>query len=212
MRSCAFLVLALLTAAPALAADAAATSALKTEDQKTLYAVGVWLGGRVGPLGLKESELKFVTMGLKDSVLDAAAKEAGAAVTPSGLIFTEVQAGAGDSPKATDTIRANYEGRLSNGTVFDSSKAHGGPVEFGLDHVVPCWTEAFQKFKVGGKAKIVCPSDSGYGDVGNPGGNIPGGAALVFDVELVEIVKKAAPDMPAKPDEQPAKPNKKPTK
>lgn len=242
MKPYAFFVMALLTAAPARAAEPAA--GLKTEDQKTLYAVGVWLGGRVGPLGLKESELKYVSMGLKDSVLgrkpqidlnsympkinelaqkrmtvkaveqkkkdkpflDKAAKEPGAATLPSGLIFTEVKAGTGDAPKASDTIRAAYEGRMTNGTVFDSSEKHGGPVEFALDRVIPCWTEAFQKIKLGGKAKLVCPGEIAYGDGGNPAGNIPGGATLIFDVELVEIVNKTPAE---KPVEMPAEPAKK---
>lgn len=120
--------------------------------------------------------------------LDKAAKEPGAVVSPSGLIFQEVRAGEGLMPASTDTIKAHYEGTLTDGTVFDSSYARGAPIEFAVTGVIPCWTEALLKMKVGGKAKIVCPSDIGYGDRGNPP-KIPGGATLVFQVELVEIVR-----------------------
>jgi FKBP-type peptidyl-prolyl cis-trans isomerase FkpA len=84
----------------------------------------------------------------------------------------------------------HYHGTLRNGTVFDSSVDRDTPATFPLDRVIPCWTEGVAMMKVGGKAKLVCPSDIAYGDAGRPP-SIPGGAALVFDVELLEIV--AAP-------------------
>ncbi|TPW17934.1 MAG: FKBP-type peptidylprolyl cis-trans isomerase [Elusimicrobia bacterium] len=121
--------------------------------------------------------------------LDKAAKEPGAKVMPSGLVFTEVRAGAGQAPVSTETIKAHYRGALADGTEFDSSYKRGAPTQFALNGVIRCWTEGIQKMRVGGQAKLICPSDIGYGDGGNPP-NIPGGAALVFDVELVEIVKK----------------------
>lgn len=90
-------------------------------------------------------------------------------------------------PASTDTIKAHYEGKLMDGTVFDSSYARGAPIEFAVTGVIPCWTEALLKMRVGGKARVVCPSKIGYGDGGNPP-RIPGGAALDFQVELMEIV------------------------
>jgi len=120
--------------------------------------------------------------------LEKAAKAPGAVALPSGLIYTETQAGKGESPKATDKVKVHYHGTLTNGRVFDSSKQRGQPAEFTLNQVIPCWTEGVQKMKVGGKAKLVCPSSIAYGDRGAPP-IIPGGAALVFEVELIDIVK-----------------------
>ena len=100
-------------------------------------------------------------------------------------------AGTGESPKASDTVKVHYRGTLIDGTEFDSSYARNEPAEFQLQGVIPCWTEGLQKMKVGGKGRLVCPSDLAYGDNGNQA--IPGGAALVFDVELLEIVTAPAP-------------------
>jgi FKBP-type peptidyl-prolyl cis-trans isomerase FkpA len=122
--------------------------------------------------------------------LALAAVEAGASKTESGLIYRELRPGAGESPKATDTVKVNYRGTLVNGTEFDSSYKRNEPAEFPLSGVIKCWTEGVQKMKVGGKSLLVCPSDLAYGDQGRPG--IPGGAALVFDIELLEIVAPPA--------------------
>ncbi len=81
----------------------------------------------------------------------------------------------------------HYHGTLRDGTVFDSSVT-GEPVQFGLNMVIPCWTEGMQHIKVGGKSKLICPSNLAYGPNGQPG--IPGNAALAFEVELLEIVSK----------------------
>jgi FKBP-type peptidyl-prolyl cis-trans isomerase FkpA len=119
--------------------------------------------------------------------LAAEAKAEGAESTESGLIFTEVVAGTGESPQATSIVKVHYHGALRDGTVFDSSVDRGEPAQFPLNRVIPCWTEGLQKMKVGGKARLVCPSDIAYGNRGAPP-RIPGGAALAFDVELIEIV------------------------
>ena len=84
-------------------------------------------------------------------------------------------------------MRVHYHGTLPDGKVFDSSVQRGQPAEFQLNQVIPCWTEGLQKMKVGGKARLVCPSDLAYGDRGRP--SIPPGATLVFEVELLEILK-----------------------
>ncbi len=119
--------------------------------------------------------------------LEAAAQAPGAQRTDSGLIYLETQAGTGAAPAATDKVKVHYRGTLTDGTEFDSSIARGTPAEFPLNGVIACWTEGLQKMKVGGKAKLVCPSDIAYGDRGRP--SIPPGATLVFEVELLEIVK-----------------------
>jgi len=118
--------------------------------------------------------------------LEESAKAKGAKKTESGLVYTEIKAGSGASPQPTDKVRVHYHGTLRDGTVFDSS-IERGPAEFPLNRVIPCWTEGVAKMKVGGKSKLVCPADIAYGDRGNPP-TIPGGAALVFEVELLEIL------------------------
>ena len=107
--------------------------------------------------------------------------------TPSGAIVIPEKEGTGASPKETDKVKVNYTGTLVNGTVFDSSVGRG-PAEFPLNQVIKCWTEAVQTMKVGGKAKVVCPSAIAYGERGSPP-VIPGNAVLTFDIELLDIVK-----------------------
>jgi FKBP-type peptidyl-prolyl cis-trans isomerase FkpA len=118
--------------------------------------------------------------------LAKAAQEKGAEKTPSGLIFRVLRPATGPSPKETDKVKVNYEGKLTNGTVFDSSYKRGQPAEFPLNGVIKCWTEGVQKMHVGEEAELVCPSDIAYGDHGHPP-TIPGGATLVFKVELLGI-------------------------
>ena len=119
--------------------------------------------------------------------LDKAAAEPGAQKTASGLVYSELTPGSGASPKSTDTVRVHYRGTLIDGKEFDSSYARNEPAEFPLNRVIPAWTEGVQKMKVGGKAKLVCPSNIAYGDRGMPP-VIPGGATLVFEVELLDIL------------------------
>ena len=212
-----------LLASVAFAADAE----LKTDDDKTLYALGLALSRNLSVFALKPAELDFVKQGLTDGVLgtkpkvefeeygskiqnlakarstaaaevekkaaveflDKAAAEKGAKKTASGLIISEVKPGSGDTPKATDRVKVHYHGTLRDGTVFDSSVKRGEPATFPLNGVIPCWTEGVQLMKVGGKSKLVCPSSIAYGDRGSPP-NIKPGAPLVFEVELIEIVKQ----------------------
>ncbi|MBU2573045.1 MAG: FKBP-type peptidyl-prolyl cis-trans isomerase [Elusimicrobia bacterium] len=122
--------------------------------------------------------------------LDKMAKEKGAQKLASGIIYIPMTEGKGANPKAADEVKVHYHGAFTDGKVFDSSVDRGIPAEFPLNQVIPCWTEGVQLMKVGGKAKLVCPSDTAYGDDGRPG-VIPGGATLVFEVELLDIVTKA---------------------
>jgi len=215
------------TPAPQAQAPAQAAPRLETEDQKTLYAMGVALGGQLGPLRLDESEVESVMAGFRDVVLnrepavemetygpkiqelarsraaslaaaesqeaqkviDAAAAEEGAVKTESGMVLKELTPGQGPSPAATDTVKVHYSGTLRDGTVFDSSYDRGEPATFQLNRVIPCWTEGVQKMKVGGKAKLTCPAELAYGERGAPP-KIGPGAALSFEVELLEIVKE----------------------
>jgi FKBP-type peptidyl-prolyl cis-trans isomerase FkpA len=118
--------------------------------------------------------------------LDKAAAEPGAIKTPSGLVYRVITAGTGASPKATDTVKVHYRGTLTNGKEFDSSYARNEPAEFPLNMVIPCWTEGVQMMKVGGKSRLVCPASIAYGERGAPP-DIPGGATLVFEIELLGI-------------------------
>ncbi len=203
---------------------------IETEDQKTLYAVGLMLGRNLSSFNLTAAELEIVKQGIADQVngkkpvvelekygpkintlmrtradkraqqekesskgfVETAAKEPGAERLPSGMVFKSTAPGTGETPKATDRVKVNYRGTLTNGTEFDSSYKRGQPAEFPLNGVIPCWTEGLQKMKVGEKAKLVCPSNIAYGDMGRPP-TIPGGATLVFEVELLEIAKQAPP-------------------
>lgn len=120
------------------------------------------------------------------------ATHAGAQKSDSGLVFIPKEEGKGESPKATDVVKVDYHGTLTDGTVFDSSVRRGQPAQFPLNRVIPCWTEGLQKMKVGGRAQLVCPPQIAYGDRGNPPA-IPPGATLVFDVTLHEIMPQAQP-------------------
>ncbi len=120
--------------------------------------------------------------------VEKAAKEKGATKTASGIVIQEITPGTGEKPKATDKVKVHYTGMLTDGTVFDSSVQRGQPATFPLTGVVKCWTEGLQQVKVGGKAKLICPSDTAYGDQGRPP-QIKPGATLVFEVELLEITK-----------------------
>ncbi|MGE0825219.1 MAG: FKBP-type peptidyl-prolyl cis-trans isomerase [Candidatus Binatia bacterium] len=197
-----------------------------TDEQKTLYALGVAVSQSLGNFTLSEAELEMVKAGITDGVLNRAPKvnvqefmpkiqklqqertaaaavgekkegeaflakaaaEKGAKKTESGLVITTIKEGTGESPKATDKVKVHYHGTLIDGTVFDSSVERGQPATFPLNGVIPCWTEGVQLMKVGGKSRLVCPSSIAYGDRG-AGGKIKPGATLIFEVELLEIVK-----------------------
>ncbi|MBI5548718.1 MAG: FKBP-type peptidyl-prolyl cis-trans isomerase [Deltaproteobacteria bacterium] len=216
------------------APQVAQTQELKTDQDKTLYAIGLVEAQRLSVFALSKAELEIVKKGITDGVTggkpavdlsvygpkindlvqaragakaeadkgkaegdkkkgaefaEKAAKEPGAQKLPSGLVYKELKAGTGASPAATDTVKVHYRGTLIDGTEFDSSHKRNQPAEFPLNGVIPCWTEGVQKMKVGGKAKLVCPSAIAYGDSGHPP-TIPGGATLVFEVELLEIKGK----------------------
>lgn len=121
--------------------------------------------------------------------LAKAASEKGSTKTESGIVITPIKPGSGATPKATDTVKVHYHGTLIDGTVFDSSVKRGEPATFPLNQVIKCWTEGVPHIKVGGKSRLVCPSNLAYGERGSPPAIRPG-ATLVFEVELLEIVTK----------------------
>ena len=139
---------------------------------------------------LRQARATVVAEGEKkagQAYLTKAAAEPGAKKTDSGLVLTTIKPGTGPSPKATDKVKVHYHGTLPDGSVFDSSVQRGQPATFPLNGVIKCWTEGVQLMKVGGKSRLVCPSEIAYGDRGAPP-RIKPGATLIFEVELLEIV------------------------
>lgn len=174
--------------------DAAAGKKLAAEPEANLQKLGQIAKARMTRAAEKQKALA-------KPFLEKAAAEKGAKKTASGLIYKEIKPGTGVQPKSTDIVKVHYTGTLADGKEFDSSVKRGQPVEFPLGQVLPCWSEGVSMMKVGGKAKLVCPSDLAYGDFGRPP-LIPGGATLVFEVELLEAkpgpaVNPKAPQAPA---------------
>ncbi|APW44966.1 peptidylprolyl isomerase [Rhodoferax saidenbachensis] len=122
----------------------------------------------------------------QNAVTAAAAKEEGAQVTASGLVYRSLKDGTGASPATSDKVKVHYRGTFPDGREFDSSYKRGTPIEFPLNGVIACWTEGVQRMKVGGKAKLTCPPQIAYGERG-AGGVIPPNATLQFEVELLGI-------------------------
>jgi peptidylprolyl isomerase len=111
----------------------------------------------------------------------------GVKATSSGLQYLMLQEGTGAvHPSASDRVKVHYEGKLLDGTVFDSSVKRGKPISFGLNQVIKGWTEGVQLMVVGEKTRFIIPADLAYGNKG-AGGDIPGGSTLIFDVELLGI-------------------------
>lgn len=208
-------------------APAAAGQEIKTDEQKTLYALGLVISQNLAAFYLTATDLDAVKAGMTDGVLkkepkvdiqaygpklqtlqtarlaaaatvekkagqaflEKAAGEKGATKTASGLIITTLKAGTGPSPKASEKVKVHYHGTFTDGTVFDSSVQRNEPITIGLGGgVIKCWTEGVPLMKVGGKSRLVCPPDLAYGDQGRPP-RIKPGSTLVFEVELLEIVK-----------------------
>jgi FKBP-type peptidyl-prolyl cis-trans isomerase FkpA len=223
MRVLALLCVLLLPAPVFGQASPASGNAPQTDDEKTLYAVGLVMQRSLRAFDLSSAELEIIRRAIADAqagtpaleldewgpkiqalvaargarivarekeaavtYLEKAAAAPGAIRTDSGIVYTDTASGAGASPTADDRVKVHYRGTLLDGTEFDSSYARNEPATFPLSGVIRCWTEGVQRMKVGGKARLVCPSDLAYGDRGNEA--IPGGAALVFDIELLEIV------------------------
>lgn len=125
----------------------------------------------------------------QNAVTTAAAKEEGAVVTPSGLVYRSLKDGNGASPTASDKVTVHYKGTFPDGREFDSSYKRGQPIDFPLNRVIACWTEGVQRMKVGGKAKLTCPPEIAYGSRG-AGSAVPPNATLLFEVELLGIQGK----------------------
>jgi FKBP-type peptidyl-prolyl cis-trans isomerase FkpA len=196
-----------------------------TDEQKTLYALGLAVNQSLSNFNLSEPEFELVKSGITDGFLKRppkvdlqafglkiselqqaraavvaeaekkvgaaflakAATESGAKKTESGAILTTIKEGNGATPKVMDTVKVYYLGTLIDGTVFDRSAKQGDPATLRLNDMSKCWLEGVQQMKVGGKSKLVCPSNLAYRDKGLPP-LIKPGATLVFEIELLEIV------------------------
>jgi len=208
----------------------------KSEEQKTLYAIGQTVFRSLAVFNLTPAEFEIVKQGITDShaglktdidpatynqkiqelakarrkvegdrmavagkeFLEKMTKEKGAVISRSGIIYLAQVEGKGNPPKATDTVSVHYRGTLIDGKEFDSSYKRGKPLDFKLDGVIKCWTEGLQMMKPGGKAKLVCPPNLAYGDAG-AGELILPGAALVFEVELLEVKPATVSSAPTPP-------------
>lgn len=186
-------------------------------DAKTLAAS--LTDAMAGKSELKEDEIQKAMMKLQEMAMKKQGEEAdknkaksaefleknksaeGVKSTASGLQYIVVSEGTGAMPTKTDTVKCHYKGTLISGEQFDSSYDRGQPAEFPVGGVIPGWTEALQMMKVGSKYKLFIPPELAYGASGRPG--IPPNSALVFEVELLDIVKADAPA--AKPTAAPKK-------
>jgi FKBP-type peptidyl-prolyl cis-trans isomerase FklB len=135
----------------------------------------------------KEKEQAQTAIAEGKVYLEENAKRDGVTQTKSGLQYEILTEGTGKSPKATDTVRCHYEGRLLDGTVFDSSYKRGEPADFGLNQVIPGWTEGVQLMKEGAKFRFHIPYLLAYGERG-AGAQIPPYSTLIFDVELIKVL------------------------
>jgi FKBP-type peptidyl-prolyl cis-trans isomerase FkpA/FKBP-type peptidyl-prolyl cis-trans isomerase FklB len=196
-----------------------------TDEQKTLYALGLAMNQSLANFTLNEAEFEIVKSGLTDGFLKRPPKvdlkafglkisqlqearalvvaesekkvgaafiakvvaESGAKKTESGAILKTVKEGNGAIPKISDMVKVHYQGTLIDGTVFESSAKQGEPAMLRVNEMSKCWVEGIQQIKVGGKSKLVCPSNLAYRDKGLPP-LIKPGATLVFDIELLEII------------------------
>lgn len=216
-----------------------------SEDEKTLYTLGVMFGGKLKDLSLSDTELNMMVGGLRDSAtgkkpavdvakyqvkvqqlfrerltkmskvhkeagakfLEGFVKNEGGKKTKSGLAYKILTPGKGKPPKATDVVEVHYHGTLTDGTVFDSSVNRNKKISFPLNRVIKGWTEGLQLVRPGGKIKLVIPSELAYGNHGAPP-KIPGGATLVFEIELFKVT----PGKEAKNEKRPKITLKKPKK
>lgn len=242
-RRIAFTLLAViaLAAAPMCAAQSSSekeaaepAKTFQTEEDETLYALGVALSQRLMGLDFSDEEVATIQSGLLDGLkgneirtdmsvmwgkidpmvkaraarvteqekeagqvfCDKAAAESGAQTTDSGAIYLELEPGDGESPSTTERVLLHYHGTLRDGTVFDSSVDRGEPVEFALNKVIPCFSEGVSRMKVGGKSRLTCPAETAYGDRGSPP-KIRPGATIIFEVELLDILRDEAADNPS---------------
>lgn len=145
----------------------------------------------------KQAKEAAANLAAGTAYLEANKAKEGVKVLPSGLQYKVIKEGTGNTPTADDKVKTHYRGTLINGTEFDSSYKRNKPAEFPVKGVIKGWTEALQLMKEGGKWELYIPADLAYGQRGRP--NIPANSTLIFEIELLEVTKAAAPAQAAQP-------------
>ena len=163
-------------------------STVKIDEEKLRVVMEGFMAKMQGARQAEEMQKADGNRAAGEAYLAENAKREGVVTTPSGLQYEVSQMGTGAKPAAADQVKVHYTGTLVDGTVFDSSVERGEPAVFGVGQVIPGWVEGLQLMPVGSKWKLFIPSDLAYGPSGG-GGKIPGNSVLVFEVELLEIVK-----------------------
>lgn len=166
--------------------DVIAGNELKVSHRDAQSLVQEYFMKKEEKLNAEKAEKGKIAKAEGENFLEENAKKDGVTVLPSGLQYTVIKEGDGKKPKATDTVKCHYEGFLVDGTVFDSSVQRGEPAEFALNQVIAGWTEGLQLMQEGAKYRFFIPYLLGYG-AGGAGNAIPPYAALIFDVELIEV-------------------------
>lgn len=160
---------------------------LKVSNQEAQVIVSSFFQKKEEEMKAAQSEAGKAAKKEGEAFLAENAKKEGITVTKSGLQYEVLQEGAGKQPKATDTVRCHYEGRLLDGTIFDSSYKRNEPADFGLQQVIAGWTEGVQLMSEGSKYRFYIPYMLAYGE-GGAGAMIPPFATLIFDVELIKVL------------------------
>ena len=163
-------------------------STVKIDEEKLRVVMEGFMAKMQGARQAEEMQKADGNRAAGEAYLAENAKRQGVVTTPSGLQYEVMTMGTGPKPTAADQVKVHYTGALVDGTVFDSSVERGEPAVFGVGQVIPGWVEGLQLMPTGSKWKLFIPSDLAYGPSGG-GGKIPGNSVLVFDVELLEIVK-----------------------
>lgn len=167
--------------------DVLQDNALKVSNQEAQVIVSSFFQKKEEEMKAAQAEAGKAAKKEGEAFLAENAKKEGITVTKSGLQYEVLQEGAGKQPKATDTVRCHYEGRLLDGTIFDSSYKRNEPADFGLQQVIAGWTEGVQLMSEGSKYRFYIPYMLAYGE-GGAGAMIPPFATLIFDVELIKVL------------------------
>lgn len=167
--------------------DVLAGNELKVKSSEAQRIVQEYFAQQEQKISRQRAEASKVHKEQGEKYLSENAKKEGVITLPSGLQYQVLKEGNGRKPKATDRVKCHYEGFLIDGTVFDSSVQRGEPAVFGLQQVIAGWTEGLQLMQEGAKYRFFIPYRLAYGE-GGAGGSIPPYAALIFDVELIEVV------------------------
>ncbi len=164
---------------------AAASEPLPFSDEEAVAVMQKFQADQMAKMEARQQETAKTNQEKGQAFLTENKAKEGVKTTASGLQYTVKTEGSGARPKATDVVTVHYEGRLIDGTVFDSSIKRGEPATFALNQVIPGWTEGLQLMKEGGEYTFYIPSELAYGEQGNP--SIPPNSVLVFDVQLIKV-------------------------